>query len=93
VPNEAAEDVVVVQTPVHYAVVVVSLRGSENALVVVRELHEIDAVPLAVVSVHFLASFQVIETDTEVFAASNEELSVVRNVYRVDFFLLWKTRN
>lgn len=52
VTDERAKDVVVVQRPIHNAEVVVSLRGAENALVVVSKSHQINSIPLRVVSIH-----------------------------------------
>lgn len=49
--DERAENVVVMERPVHNTVVGVSLRGAENAFVVVGELHQIYPVILVVVGV------------------------------------------
>ena len=67
---------------------IITLARCENALVVVGELYQVDAVALAVVSVDFLAALQVVETDAEVFAASHQVLSVVADVHTVNLLLL-----
>ena len=55
--DEGTEDVVVMKRPVHDAVVVITLAGCQNAFVVMGELHQIHAVPFAVVSIYFLSTF------------------------------------
>lgn len=76
------------ETPVHDSLVIVALGGRQDALVVVGELDEVHSVALAVISIHFLAALQVIQTHAEVFAASHEVLAVVADVHRVDLLLL-----
>ena len=88
--NEGTEDVVVVQGPIHDALVIIALARRQDALVVMGELYEIDSVPLAVIGVHFLTSLQVIETDAEVFAASHEVLAIVADINGIDLLFLKK---
>ena len=67
---------------------IVTLGRCQDALVMMSELDEVDSVPLAVVSVDFLAALQVVQADREVFAACDEILSAVAHVNRVDLLLL-----
>ena len=53
VPKEAAENVIVVQRPVHYPELLLSAAHAENALVVMRESYKIDPIIFIVVSVDF----------------------------------------
>ena len=59
--DEGTEYVVVVQGPVHDSVVVIALRGSKDALIVVGEFNEIHAVSLGVVCVDLVPRFKVVE--------------------------------
>jgi len=62
VTDERAQDVVVVQRPVHDSIVVVSLACRQDALIVVSKLDQIDTVALTEVGVDFLAALKVEET-------------------------------
>ena len=53
---KGAQYVVVMQRPVHYTVIIVPFAGCQYALVVMGEFYEIDPIPFAVVSVHFVSS-------------------------------------
>lgn len=75
--NKRTENDVVVQRPVHDSVVVIAFRGCQNALVVVSELDQVHTVSLRVVGINFVAAFQVIETNREIFAAYNQIFAVV----------------
>ena len=56
VAHKAAQDVVVMQRPVHDTVILLALAGAEDALVVVREPDMVDSVALVVVRVDLVAS-------------------------------------
>ena len=86
--QERAEDVVVVERPVHDAVLVLSSGDTENALVVVGEPHQIYTIVPVVVGVHFFASLQVVEADTHVIRTSNQVPPVMADVHRVHLSLL-----
>lgn len=75
--QEGAENVVVVKGPVHDPVLVVTLAGTENALVVVRETHEIHTIVLVVVCVYFLSPLEVVECDGVVITAGYQVLAIV----------------
>lgn len=70
---------------------VVALARCQDALRVMRELHKVYAVPLRVVSVHFVASFEVVQTHREVLTPRNQKFTVVRDVQRVHLFGLAHT--
>ena len=53
---KGAQYVVVMQRPVHYTVIIVPFAGCQYALVVMGKFYEIDPIPFAVVSVHFVSS-------------------------------------
>ena len=51
--DEAAQDVVVMQGPVHDPVVRVPLAGTQNALIVMGEPHQVHSIILVVICVYF----------------------------------------
>jgi hypothetical protein len=63
VADERTEDVVIVQRPIHNTIMVVTFTSRENALVVVCELHQVYTIALAVISVDFLSTLQVVQAD------------------------------
>jgi len=85
--NERAQNVIVVQAPVHYPLVIVSLGGCQNALIVVSELDEVHPISLRVVRVDLLSALEVVKTDTEVLAAGDQVLSIVADIHRVNLLL------
>ena len=86
--NERAQNVIVVQAPVHYPLVIVSLGGCQNALIVVSELDEVHPISLRVVRVDLLSALKVVKADAEVLAAGNQVLSIVADIHRVNLLLL-----
>ncbi len=58
---EGAKYVVVVERPIHNAVVVVSLAGCQYAFVVMCEFNQVDPVALAEVCVDLVSAFEVVE--------------------------------
>lgn len=58
--DEGTEYVVVVQGPVHDSVVVIALRGSKDAFIVVGKFDEVHAVSLGVVGVDLVPRFKVV---------------------------------
>lgn len=56
-PDERAQNVVVVEGPVHDAVVRVAFACCEDALVMMSKLNQVNTVPLTIISVHLLTSF------------------------------------
>ena len=52
------------------------------------ELDQVNSVPLAVVSVDFLAALQIVEAHTKVFTAGDQVLAIVTDVDRVDLLFL-----
>ena len=59
---------------------IVSFGSCQYALVVMRELNQVNSVPLAVVSVDLLAALQIVQAHTEVFAAGDQVLAIVTDV-------------
>ena len=71
--------------------IVVTLGGTEDGLVVMRETNKVDSIALRVVGVYFsikrlrvkgkiLSSFEVVECYTIVLTASYQVLAIVRDV-------------
>ena len=79
--NERAQNVIVVQAPVHYPLVIVSLGSCQNALVVVSELDQVDTVSLRVVRVDLLSALKVVEADAEVLAPGDQVLAIVADIH------------
>ena len=57
VANEGAKNIVVVQGPVHNTLMIITFTRRQDALVMMSELDEVDAVSLAIVGVHLLTTF------------------------------------
>ena len=79
--NERAQNVIVVQAPVHYPLVIVSLGGCQNALVVVSELDQVDTISLRVVRVDLLSALEIVEADAEVLAPGDQVLAIVADIH------------
>ena len=58
---EGTKDVVVVERPIHNAVVVVSLAGCQYAFVVMCEFNQVDPVALAEVCIYLVTTFKVVK--------------------------------
>lgn len=67
---------------------VVTLGGRKDALVMMGELDQVDAIALAVIGVDLLATFEVVKTHAEVLTARHEVLAVVADVHTVDLLFL-----
>ena len=81
VSYEGAKNVVVVQGPVHNSLMIITFTRRQDALVMMSELDEVDAVSLAIVGIDFLTSLKIIQTDRKVLAARHQVLSVMTNVH------------
>ena len=79
--NERAQNVIVVQAPVHYPLVIVSLGRCQNALVVVSELDQVDTISLRVVRVDLLSALEIVEADAEVLAPGDQVLAIVADIH------------
>ena len=86
--NERAQNVIVVQAPVHNPLVIVSLGGCQNALIMVSELDEVHPISLRVVRVDLLSALKVVKADTEILAAGDQVLAIVTDIHRVNLLLL-----
>ena len=80
------------QAPVHYPLVIVSLRSCQNALIVVSELDEVHPISLRVVRVDLLSALEIIKADAEVLAAGDQVLSIVADIHRINLLFLQSSK-
>lgn len=78
--DEGAQNVIVVQTPVHYSLMVIALGRGKDALVVVRELDQVHSISLRIVRIDFFSSLEVVKADAEVFTAGDQVLAIMADV-------------
>jgi hypothetical protein len=75
--DEAAEDVVVVQAPVHYPIVRVPFRRTKNTFVVMSEAYEVNSIAFVVVGVYLFTSLKIIEGHRKVLTSCDKVLSIM----------------
>lgn len=51
--QETAKNIIVMQRPVHYPILIFALTCTKNTLIVVSESHEVDSVILVIICVNF----------------------------------------